>query len=336
MELPNLLKQAVDAALNGKTVQDIARAAAALSTRYRAEVRDGRYHLADDQAALAYLATRLPATYAAIRSALSMTAHEIPGFSPTTMLDVGAGPGTALWAAVDQWPSCNEALMIEGSAAIRQWGERLSVPLAREVSWKSGDILVDLPQKDSPLSQRDLVTMGYVLDEISPDKRPALIERLWALTSGVLLIIEPGTPAGHARILAVREQLIKAGAHILAPCMHAATCPITAPDWCHFSRRVSRSRIHRLAKGGEVPWEDEKYIFIAAARTSVIAKWDADSGSSEGEAESSRILALPRGSGGRVQLKICQSDGSAVERTFSRRDGEAYKKARRADWGDRL
>ena len=39
----------------------------------------------------------------------------------------------------------------------------------------------------------------------------------------------------------------EAGANILAPCPHARPCPLAAPDWCHFSARVARSRLHREA-----------------------------------------------------------------------------------------
>ena len=111
------------------------------------------------------------------------------------------------------------------------------------------------------------MTLSYVLDELAPDAIGPLVDRLWALTAGLLLVVEPGTPAGWSRILAARDRLIAAGAHILAPCPHQEPCPLAAPDWCHFSRRVARSRLHRLTKGADVPWEDEKFIYLAASRT---------------------------------------------------------------------
>jgi ribosomal protein RSM22 (predicted rRNA methylase) len=107
----------------------------------------------------------------------------------------------------------------------------------------------------------------------------------------------------------------------VAPCPHAQTCPLTPPDWCHFARRVSRSRLHRLAKEADVPWEDEKFIYVAAARMPV-------------SAVQARVIAPPRASSGKVNLKLCQHDGSAAAKLITRRDGEAYKVARRLDWGD--
>src|SRR5690349_5816570 len=123
MELPVLLRRAIDQALEGVALSELTRAAGALSERYRGETRDGRLHLSDDLAARAYLATRLPATYAAIRTALTELAERRPDFAPRSLLDVGAGPGTVLWAVADCWPGLETARLVEASGAIRKWGE---------------------------------------------------------------------------------------------------------------------------------------------------------------------------------------------------------------------
>jgi ribosomal protein RSM22 (predicted rRNA methylase) len=143
------------------------------------------------------------------------------------------------------------------------------------------------------------------------------------MTTGVLLVVEPGTPAGWRRVLDVRRQLVASGAHVVAPCPHEAPCPLAAPDWCHFARRVARSRLHRLVKSGEVPWEDEKFIYLAASRRPA-------------DVPGLRVLAPSRVASGRVTLKLCAADGSAGTRDFSKRDGPPYRAARRLDWGDLL
>ena len=130
MELPPALRQAVDQALEGVPLADLKRAADILSRRYRGEVRDGRLHLSDRLAAQAYLATRLPATYAAIRASLAAVAEVRPDFAPATLLDVGAGPGSALWAARDCWDSLEEATLVETSDAIRKVGSALGAGFA--------------------------------------------------------------------------------------------------------------------------------------------------------------------------------------------------------------
>ncbi|MCC6775860.1 MAG: methyltransferase [Hyphomicrobiales bacterium] len=317
MELPRPLRHAVDRALSGVALADLAAAATSLSQRYREERRDGTQHIATRRDALAYLAARLPATYAAVRASLDAIAEARPDFSPRTMLDIGAGPGTALWAAHDCWPDLADAVLVEASPLLRACGEELAAeaPLPR-LSWRSADIAVKAV--DGP--PRDLVTLAYVLNELTPEVRGQVLERLWQMAADVLLIVEPGTPAGWQRILAARRQLIGLGAHVIAPCPHVYTCPLESPDWCHFAQRVARSRIHRQVKGAEVPWEDEKFGYVALARAPVTRA-------------GARVLARPRKSSGRVTLKLCRPDGSASEQLLSRRDGEPFKRAWRSDWG---
>ena len=317
MELPAQLRQAVDSALAGASVSDLAAAAKALSRRYRDEIRDGRLHISDARLALAYVATRMPATYAAIHVALSAMAAQQPDFAPRSLLDVGAGPGTVMWAAADLWTGIEAATLVETSPAIRALGETLAASSAiARISWRASDLRADLPG-----TQHDLVTLAYVLDELAPKDRGALVDRLWSLSRHALLIVEPGTTAGWRRILEARAQLIAGGAHILAPCPHALACPVTEPDWCHFAARVARSRIHRLAKEAEVPWEDEKFIYLAASRTPAAH-------------HAARVLDRPASASGRVELKLCQPDGMATHRLVTRREGDVFKRARRVDWGD--
>src|SRR5690606_13793274 len=156
-----------------------------------------------------------------------------------------------------------------------------------DVSWIPGDATIDL----KALPRHDLVTCAYVLDELSPGSLPNLIDDLWSLTGETLIIVEPGTHAGGKRTPVARERPSSAGASVAAPCPHEAVCPVVAPDWCHFSRRVARSRIHRISKGAEVPWEDEKFIYVAASR---IPPRD----------HPARVLAPARAGSGKVQLKL--------------------------------
>ena len=213
---------------------------------------------------------------------------------------------------------CVDALMLEASAAAREVGEQLgdTAPVAT-TRWLSADITRGLPK----LPQADLVTLSYVLDEIAPAEADVLVDRLWSLTAGVLVVIEPGTPAGWRRILAARDRLTRSGAHLLAPCPHTAPCPLAPPDWCHFAQRVARSRMHRRIKSADVPWEDEKFTYIAAARH-------------PGKPVQARVIAPVQVRGGTVSLKLCEQTGMARQRLLSRRDGERFRQARRLAWGD--
>src|SRR5207245_120061 len=181
-----------------------------------------------------------------------------------------------------------DATLVEVSPVFRACGERLAAtaPLPR-VTWQKVDIAKDALD-GAPL---DLVTMAYVLNELAPKVQSLVVERLWRLTADTLVIVEPGTPAGWQRIMAARGQLIEAGAHVIAPCPHAQACPLSPPDWCHFAERVARSRVHRQAKGADVPWEDEKFSYLAVSRRPA-------------EANAARVIAHPRKGSGRITLKL--------------------------------
>lgn len=319
MELPPALHDLSEWAAQGVPLAQLQRAAEVLSGRYRAERLDGRWHVSDDLAARAYLLTRFPATFAAVSAAMREIASVRPDFAPSNLLDVGSGPGTAWWAAIDTWDSLAYGALWEGSASMREWGERLSQRSGVACGWQGVDLRQGLPEAPAC----DLVTLAYVLNELPPAERGKLVVELWARTGSILLIVEPGTPAGWGRILEARTQLLALGAHLLAPCPHPHACPVVAPDWCHFSQRVARSRLHRQGKNAELNYEDEKFIYLAASRTA-------------GEAVAGRVLSVPHGRSGLVELKLCTSEGQLEGRTYSKRQGEAFKAARKLEWGAAL
>ncbi len=290
--------------------------AAALSRAYRSGAEAPV--LADPRAALAYASVRMPATFAAIARALAVGADRLPGFEPRSLLDVGAGTGAAAWAASAIWPDLMTISLLEREAAVADLGRRLAVD--RAWSWRTGDIVTtDLPEAD-------LVTAGYLLGELPPDAVDAAVDRLWAATRGVLALVEPGSRAGFARILAARSRLIAAGAHVAAPCPGEEPCPVAGSRtaWCHFLARLDRSPLHRRAKAAERSWEDEPFSYVVAARPPVIA-----------EPRPRVVLGRPRRRPGVVELRICD-DGRIETVVLSRRNGPAYRASTDVTWGDAL
>ena len=122
---------------------------------------------------------------------------------------------------------------------------------------------------------------------------------MWAKTRDTLLIVEPGTPAGYGRIIALREQLIASGAHVAAPCPHDGKCPLSAPDWCHFTQRLPRSRAHKQIKDAELPFEDEKFTYVALTRA-------------RSRSRPARVLAQPVVGKVEVTAKLCTAEGLVI------------------------
>ena len=314
--LPAELKAALDARLQGLSRNDAAERSARISRTYRGGGSSAA--IRNEADALAYALARMPATYAAVAASLNALAEIRPDFAPQNLLDVGAGPGTAAWAAAETWSSLEGFALLDANAALRDLALEFSRERARprEMDYRLGDARATLAKADAT----DLVIASYVVNEMDEDAQRTLAELMWSKTRDTLLVVEPGTPAGYKRIIALREQLIAAGARVAAPCPHDLACPLRQPDWCHFTQRLPRSQAHRQIKGADVPFEDEKFSYVALTRAPLATR-------------PARVLAQP--SVGKVEItaKLCTADGVITARV-PRRDKEAYARARRWRWGD--
>jgi ribosomal protein RSM22 (predicted rRNA methylase) len=317
-DLPAELRAALDARLEGRSLGDVAARAAIISKTYR----DGGTSAAikSETDALAYALARMPATYAAISACLNALLEARPDFAPQTLLDIGAGPGTASWAASEAFPSLSSLTLLDSNPALRA----LALDLLRGSTRFSG-LNYDAGEARAALAKAeaaDLVIASYLIGELSESERKSLVAAMWAKAHDTLLIVEPGTPAGYARILNARSQLIAAGAHVLAPCPHDNACPLQAPDWCHFSQRLARSRAHKQVKGADVPFEDERFAYVALTREPVAE-------------HPSRILAQPVVGKAEISAKLC-TPGGVMTAKAARRDKVAYAAARHWRWGDAM
>jgi ribosomal protein RSM22 (predicted rRNA methylase) len=314
-DLPAELKAALDARLEGLSRNDVAARAALISKTYR----DGGTSSAikSETDALAYALARMPATYAAVSACLNALLEARPGFAAQTLLDVGAGPGTASWAASEAFPSLTSLTLLDTNPALRALALELQRGTTRfgGLKYDAGEARA-APKADSA----DLVIASYLIGELSEAERRSLVRAMWDRTRDTLLVVEPGTPAGYARILTARTQLIAVGAHVLAPCPHDAPCPLQSQDWCHFSQRLARSRAHKQVKGADVPFEDERFSYVVLTRVAVTA-------------HPSRILAQPVIGKAEISAKLCTPDGVTTEKV-PRRDKAAYAQARHWRWGD--
>ena len=70
--------------------------------------------------ALAYALARMPATYAAVTASLNALREIRPDFAPDSLLDVGAGPGTASWAAAEAFSSLQDFTLLDANDALRK------------------------------------------------------------------------------------------------------------------------------------------------------------------------------------------------------------------------
>lgn len=292
------------------------RSAGRISAHYR-DRGASRGVIGNEAEAVAYALSRMPATYAAMAAVLDELQERAPGFAPGRLLDVGAGPGTAAWAAVEAYPELDVRLVDHNRAMLA-----LAETLGASVT--AGAVETSVGEIGGVGAERfDLVSCAYALTELGESELAEAARRLWAACGGVLVIVEPGRPREHERLMAVRRQLIAAGAEVLAPCPHANECPLVVPDWCHFSVRLARSREHMHLKGGALGYEDEKYSYLVVARAGI------------GAAAAARVIKPQRANKFSVTLPLCAADG-LEERVLTKADGPAYKQSKKLDWGDAL
>jgi ribosomal protein RSM22 (predicted rRNA methylase) len=315
-DLPASLRAALEAKLHGVSRNEAAERAGVISKTYRDG--GGSTAIASEADALAYALARMPATYAADVASLNALLDIRPEFAPKSLLDVGAGPGTATWAAAEAFPSLQSFTLLDANDALRKLALDLLSKSDRSshFNYERGEARAVVARADAA----DLVVASYVIGEMSEAERALLASLMWEKTRDTLLVVEPGTPAGYARIIALRQQLIAAGAQVAAPCPHDGACPLTPPDWCHFTQRLARSRAHKQLKGAEVPFEDEKFAYVALTRAAIGQRL-------------SRVLAQPAVGKAGVSAKLCTPGGLEIARV-ARRDKAAYAEARRWRWGD--
>ena len=315
-DLPAELRAALALRLQGFSRTDAAGRAASISRTYRDG--GGSTAIRTENDALAYALARMPATYAAVTASLNALCEIAPHFAPKSLLDVGAGPGTATWAAAEAYSSLRAFTLLDANSALRALALDLAGTSARlrDVSYRQGEARAALADTEPA----DLVVASYMIGEIGDAERKALADLMWAKTRDTLLIVEPGTPAGYGRIIALRGQLIASGAHVAAPCPHDGKCPIAAPDWCHFTQRLPRLRAHKQIKEAELPFEDEKFSYVALTRAPV-------------SQHPARVLAQPVVSKVEVTAKLCTASGLVIAK-LPRRAKADYARARRWRWGD--
>ncbi len=316
-ELPSPIQEILDQAFAHVKLAEFEKAFASLSQAYRSGERKAKPLIRDERERLLYLATRLPATYAALCRVLQafrqVVGREISG----SALDVGAGPGTFLLAAWATGCAMNQATLVEKDLGWRPWGEKLIRALQPDLAlnWRTEDI-----EKKSDLQMHDLVVLSYSLGELPAESRNKIVERCWELAGRYLILVEPGTPDGFSRIREARSLLLEQGAYLVAPCPHALACPMPANDWCHFSARLQRTSLHRRIKGGDLGYEDEKYSYVVFSRDPL-------------QLPSGRIVHSPQRNKGHVRLQVCR-EGRLDEAVYSKKQGELYRHACRLEWGD--
>ncbi len=317
MDLPIDIKNILEDLLSHYPMDNIKESSFNVIHKYNYESH-GDNHINNELDAKVYSVIRYPATYNAFYDALRHSL-EYSDNNITSILDVGGGSGAASLASLSLLNNVKDITILEKENVMIDIGEYLfsKLDLSNIVRYQKSDITTyDISHK------YDLVCSSYALNELDESKILSVIDKMWDSTNKILLVVEPGTPKGFSIIKLVRDYLISKGGHIISPCPHMDKCPLSNSDWCHFSTRISRSKLHKLLKGGNAPYEDEKYSYIAFSKSPC-------------ERCDSRVLRHPKISRGYIELELCSRDGLETIKV-TKKDKDKFKTARKISAGDTI
>lgn len=259
----------------------------------------------------AYLVGRFPLTYAVIVTVLNKIKAHLQ--NELTVTDYGAGPATALLALCEVFDRDKiHYLGIEEKSAM----QKAAIYLSSKLDYK-----IELKQMNVEKAEKFFSHLGiasYLLNELQNIDK--FLDILLAHHEHIL-VIEPGTPDGYARILKVRDKALEKGFFVIAPCPHQKACPLSGKDWCHFYKRVERSKILKQIKGASLGYEDEKFSYIFLSKTKALV-------------HDGVILDKPVVHPFKVDMKVCCKDGSLQQLEISKKDKDSYKAAKKMSWGD--
>lgn len=272
---------------------------------------------------LAYCASRMPATYAALSYVLETLKGHLPGFSPQSMFDIGCGPGTAYFAVREKYPLLQHALCMDYNKPFLDlfalFCQEMKISLPELVCKKAEDVRL----KETTC---DLAVVSYSLGEMTKCSQKEMISKLCSMAS-CICVLEPGTPRGYEAIVRARDEALVHGFRVVAPCPHGCSCPMKGRScWCHVRVRLLRPEFLQRIKGAELGYEDEALCYL-------ILQKNTDKPSSF-LGTYARIVETPKKRTGHIHFDVCTPEGSLQSVVVSKRDKDRYVAAKELGWGD--
>jgi ribosomal protein RSM22 (predicted rRNA methylase) len=264
----------------------------------------------------------------------------IPADGPLKVLDLGAGPGTAILAASSYLAHTRPGREVRFVAIEQNQGAlTMAHALFKHVAppehvFESAALDLSSASLRSLLgvSTFDIVIAANLLNEMDEEKAFQLCEELVSTllcAKGCLLIIDPALRETTRPLMRLRNRLLKSGAsRVVAPCLHQQRCPMLAAherDWCHFY--IDWDRPDYLRKLDTLSGMDHTHLkmayFILAQQPGAVAS------SASGLAKLWRVVSSPLISKGKKELVLCGEEGCLMK--LRRLDRDASEENRALD-----
>lgn len=171
--------------------------------------------------------------------------NEIPE-APSRVLDIGSGPAPFAFAALRH--GAREVLALDRSLPALQLGAEVCGRYGFPLTIRRHDCLKGFLPVEGKF---DLIILGHCLDELFPEtqkqskelQKKFISHLLNLLTpSGHLLLVGSSLLSSNRRLLMLRDQLVKEGVPIQAPCVWRGECPAlqTANSPCYAQREFEK------------------------------------------------------------------------------------------------
>jgi ribosomal protein RSM22 (predicted rRNA methylase) len=308
------LFDSINKALTNFSLKELKSLSLQLSQKYKQKKHK---YFSSDKERLAYIVSRMPATFAALKNVLKEIKINFPDLEIKSVLDLGSGPATAAWAMFSVFENINQMRLVEKDSILN-----LGKNLIKDENYFDKLIFDQTDILKIKNFDYDLVCLSYVTTEIKKPFIDKIIKRWFYSNSKIIVFLEPGTMYGFKNIKYIRQNLIKLGSRIIAPCPNDLKCPMPENDWCHFFVRLQRSKQHKYLKEGSLAYEDEKFSYVIATKLNFDCKY-------------SRVLRRPIIKKDDISLVLC-SKGEITKEIISRKDRKRYKISQKARWGDRF
>lgn len=304
MQLPMYLQLKVNKLYSELNKKELTSTQKSLTEKYKQNSGKSESLIKSNKDGVLYAISRMPATYSVIYTLISNLLKQ--GFLDNikSAIDVGSGTGA-------------------GYFALKEIDETLEIKLVEkdnimiETFKKLTDEKVDLSKldiiKDEFNFDADLILSSYVLSEMTESDRMLVLKKLLNSTKKYLLLIDTGTPKTYEDYMKLKLVAREMAYSVTAPC-NQEVCALKN-DYCQFYARVERSSLHRIAKSGELPYEDEKYFYLLFEK-------------SHPQKSGKRVIRRPIISTNEVKLKFCTENG-VEEKTFTKHNKEEFKKAKK-------
>src|SRR5689334_21716000 len=135
MRLPKYIEEIIEKSCVGIPLASLAKEFRSYSEGYR-QGRETKRSLPSQIGKVCYLATRFPATFAAVSFALRETKRKMGAFN--SLLDLGSGPGTTFLAAKEEGYHFQNVILMEENKDFIAMGKKWTPAF---VDWRYADFL---------------------------------------------------------------------------------------------------------------------------------------------------------------------------------------------------